>query len=138
MATDIEQVLKSHGARSTAPRRLVWTVLSSTDEHLTVEQITARVHNSDSSINGASVYRALSLFNQLGLVRESKLGVDATSHWELAHPDEHFHLVCVQCGQVDHHVGPTVEAIVDHLRADHGFEPHNVELTVRGTCARCS
>lgn len=137
MTADIESILRSHGSRSTGPRRAVWSVLTKTDEHLTVEQITGRVHQHDRSINAASVYRALGLFNELGLVRESKLGEGGTTHWELAHPDEHFHIVCNQCGQVDHHVGSLVSSIVDHLSGDHGFEPQQVELTVRGICSTC-
>jgi len=137
VTTDIEAVLRDHGARSTGPRRTVWSVLLGTEQHLTVEQITAEVHKLDPSISAASVYRALSLFKDLDLVRESNLGVDSTSHWELAHPDEHFHLVCERCGQVDHHVGSLVRPIVDHLRSDHQFDPQRVELTVRGLCAAC-
>jgi Fur family ferric uptake transcriptional regulator len=83
------------------------------------------------------VYRSLSLFSELDLARESRLGDQEASRWELAHPDEHFHLVCQRCGRVDHHVGTLVASVREHLRRGHGFVPDDIELTVTGTCADC-
>ncbi len=134
---DVEGLLRQHGHRVTVPRRVVWTVLASADEHLTVEQIAARVHDIDEKVNLASIYRALALLRDLGAVRESQLG-EGASHWEIAHPDEHFHVVCDVCGKVDHHVGSLVQLIVDHLASGHDFEPRTVELVVRGRCHDCA
>ena len=71
VVVDLEVELRTHGYRVTTARRAVWDVLSATGDHLTAPSITSRVHAVDPSINGASVYRALTLFAELGLVRES-------------------------------------------------------------------
>ncbi|MBA2530460.1 MAG: transcriptional repressor [Euzebyales bacterium] len=135
--TDIADLLHDHGHRVTTPRRAVWRVLSDAKRHLTVEELASRVQAERSGVNIASVYRALGLFAQYGLVRESRLAGDDAGRWELAHPDDHFHVVCDHCGDVDHHVGDLVEHVRDHLTSGHGFQPDSVELTVRGRCARC-
>lgn len=131
-------LLREGGHRSTAPRRLVWEALTSAHGHLTAEQIAARVHRHDPTINLSSVYRALTLFTELDLVRESNLGTDGGSRWEPAHPDDQFHLVCESCGEVQHHASDVVDQIRTHLAADHGFAADRVEVVVSGLCASCA
>lgn len=129
--------LRTRGYRVTQPRRAVWDVLNAADGHLTVEQVTARIGATGTEVDLASVYRTLSLFEELGLARTSRLGDSEAGRWELMHPDEHFHLLCEVCGEVDHHVGSLVARIRDHLDQGHGFEVRGVELTVTGVCSRC-
>lgn len=133
----ISELLRERGHRVTRPRRAVWDVLTRAAGHLTVEEIARRVRREEPGVNLASVYRSLALFSELALVRESRLGDQEASRWEIAHPDEHFHLVCERCGTIDHHVGTLVAEVRDHLRRGHGFEPRDVELTVTGLCADC-
>jgi Fur family ferric uptake transcriptional regulator len=137
MDDELERTLRASGHRVTGPRRVVWRVLEAADGHLTVEDIVARLREAGGSADLASVYRTLALFEQLGLARTSRLGDGDAAHWEVAHPDEHFHLVCEACGDVDHHVGSLVAQIRQHLDEGHGFEPRDVELVVTGRCARC-
>lgn len=135
---DLAATLRHFGHRVTTPRRAVWEVLHRADAHLTAEDITERVQGDDPGINLSSVYRTLGLLTDLGLVRESSLGHTSASHWELAHPDEEFHLRCVVCHRVEHHGGDLVDQVKAHLRAAHGFEATGVELVVSGRCSRCS
>ena len=134
---DLSDELRTRGYRVTRPRRAVWDVLQAADGHLTVEQVTARIGDSGVEVDLASVYRTLSLFEELGLARASRLGDSEAGRWELMHPDEHFHLLCEVCGEVDHHMGSLVARIRDHLDTGHGFEVRGVELTVTGVCSRC-
>lgn len=137
-ATELAAVLHRMGNRVTAPRLLVWDVLRRSDEHLTAEEIAARVDVLDPSVNLSSVYRSLALFADLDMVRVSNLAGEGAARWEVAHPDEHFHLVCRSCGRVDHHRGTLVEEIRSHLAGDHEFVVEDVELTVSGLCASCA
>jgi Fur family transcriptional regulator, ferric uptake regulator len=137
MEHELDLTLRARGYRVTQPRRAVWDVLQHAEGHLTVERIVAEVQDRGGGADTASVYRALALFEELGLARTSRLGDSEAGRWELAHPDEHFHLVCEVCGDVDHHVGSLVAQIREHLHDGHGFEPRDVELTVTGVCARC-
>lgn len=134
---DLGTILKESGNRLTEPRLRVWEVLNRATEHLTVEDIVAEVHSADPSINTSSVYRTLGLFADLDLVRESQLGPDEGARWELAHPDDHFHLVCHVCGNVDHHEGDLVDQIRVHLHGGHGFAAEQIDLVVTGVCRDC-
>lgn len=135
---DLGTHLRQHGHRLTNPRRFVWDVLGAARGHLTVDQIAKRVRGHDSGINLASVYRSLTLFAELGLARESNLGSDGAGRWELAHPDDEFHLICDECGDVQHHGGDLVEQVRTHLAGHHGFQADAIELSVAGLCADCA
>lgn len=135
--TPLADTLRRHGYRVTPPRQLVFEVLGETRGHLTADEIADRIAAHDDDVNLASVYRALALLQDLDLVRSSRLGADQPTTWELAHPDEHFHLVCDACGEVEHHRGTLVDEIARHLEVGHGFTPTTIELVVTGTCGRC-
>ena len=134
--------LRDGGHRLTEARRAVWAALhddgaSSGSSHLTVDEVTERAHVLGFRLDRASAYRALSLLETLELVRVSRLDAGDAVRWEIAHPDEHFHLRCITCGAVAHHVGTLVARIREHLDEGHGFEVATVSLTVHGQCARC-
>lgn len=135
---DLGVVLRDHGYRLTSPRWLVWSVLRSATGHLTADEIASRVNQADPSINISSIYRALTLFEDLDLVRESHLGIDGSARWEVAHPDDHFHMVCRRCGSVAHHEGELVDQIRTHLGSQHDFNAENIDLVVTGVCSDCA
>lgn len=134
----VSDVLREHGYRLTRPRQVVWEVLREAGGHLTAEQIADRVEEVSPGVNLASVYRSLSLLAELDLVRESRLGEGGAARWELAHPDEHFHLVCERCGKITHHAGDLVEQVRAHLASKHGFVARTVDLVVSGRCDECA
>ena len=135
---ELETLLRSHGHRVTRARVAVWDALQDVEGHPTVDDLAAHVAEREPGTNVASVYRALSLFEELGLARASRLGDDEGARWEVAHPDDTIHLVCDVCGSVTHHTGDLVDQVRTHLHEGHGFEPSAVDLTVTGTCARCA
>ena len=137
-SADVGHVLREHGYRLTSPRWLVWSVLRSADEHLTADEVTERVNHADPTVNRSSVYRSLTIFEELDLVRRSHLGIDESARWEIAHPDDEFHLVCRRCGSVGHHAGDLVGQIRLHLQHHHDFTADGVDLVVTGECADCA
>lgn len=132
---DLGQHLKDRGHKLTNPRREVWEALTRANSHLTAEQV---AQMAGPGVNLASVYRSLTLFAEIGLARESKLGSDGAARWEVAHPDDQFHLVCESCGNVEHHGGELVNQVRSHLNADHGFQASSVDLAVSGVCGTCA
>ena len=135
---DLRDALREAGHRLTGPRLTVWQVISGTESHMTADQIADQVRALDPTVNLSSIYRSLALFADLGLVRESNLDSTGAAHWEVAHPDEQFHLRCISCGRVFHHTGDLVDKVCSHLGSEHGFRADNIELLVTGLCERCS
>lgn len=138
LASELGVVLRDHGYRLTSPRWLVWSVLRGANRHLTADEIFVKVSEADPTVNLSSVYRSLTLFEDLDLARESHLGIDDSARWELAHPDDHFHMVCGQCGNVSHHEGALVDQVRSHLGDHHEFRADSIDLVVTGVCGDCT
>lgn len=132
---DLEAALRSHGCRVTQARRVVWDVLEDAGEHLSAQAIADRVHRIDPTINLSSVYRALSTFAEVGLVRESRLEDMAT--WERFHGDAAIHLICSACGQVLHHDTDLVPSLRRTLERSDEFTPDRIDIRVTGHCREC-
>jgi Fe2+ or Zn2+ uptake regulation protein len=133
---DVAHRLRGEGYRLTPQRQLIWDTLRRASRHLTAEEIHDEVSKIVPDFNVASVYRTLTLLSELQLVKEIRLG-DGKGHWEVAHPDDEFHLRCRMCGSVTHHTGGLVEQIRVHLSDGHGFTTESVDLVVHGICADC-
>lgn len=131
---ELRAALRSVGARTTAPRVAVWHAVQQLTHHATAEELAAAVGE---GADAASVYRTLALFEELGLVRSSRLAGASAAVWERAHAGEHVHLVCTACGRVEHHPGELLQELTEHVDADHGFAVAHAELTVRGSCRSC-
>lgn len=114
----------------------MWDVLTSSDHHLNAHEITQRVHAQDPGINISSIYRTLALFAEIDLVRESRLGDEAFT-WEPAHGDAVIHLVCTQCGTVQHHHTTMIDSLRREL-IEAKFTPDSIDIRVNGYCERCS
>ena len=134
---DVGHRLRDEGYRLTPQRQLVWEVLRNAEHHLTAEDILAEVSRTVPDFNVASVYRTLTLLAELDLAKEVRLG-EARGYWEIAHPDDEFHLVCRQCGKVTHHQGDLVAQVREHLAGGHGFVAEDVDLVVHGVCEDCA
>ncbi len=136
---DLAAKLRDEGYRVTGARRRVYAALQASGAHLTADELADMLASGagDDGVTLSSVYRALAVLEELGLARASRLSDDDVSHWELAHPDEHFHVVCRGCGNVDHHRGSLVQVIDEHLRDGHSFAPDEITVLVRGLCQGC-
>ena len=92
-----DKTLRARGYRVTPQRQLVLAAVTKL-EHATPEEIWADVQQTASGVNISTIYRALELLEQLGLVTHTHLGHGAPSY--SVHEHQHVHLVCHACGRV--------------------------------------
>jgi Fur family transcriptional regulator, ferric uptake regulator len=96
---DAEALLQKRGFKVTPQRALVLRVLAAQNTHLDAEEIHALAHAQDASISLATVYRALNLFAELGLVDQRHVEPDHRREvYRLADGLEQHYLTCVRCG----------------------------------------
>ena len=62
------------GFRLTTPREIVISILSRTDKHLSAEDVYVDALKIKPSIGLTTVYRALDLFGQIGIVQKFDVG----------------------------------------------------------------
>lgn len=136
---DLEAALRSHDHRVTRPRQVVWDVLTTDDHvHLSAQEIADRVRDLEPGINVSSVYRTLTLFAELDLVRESRRADGGGSSWEPSHGDDVIHLVCSNCGAVRHHASSLIHELRREVARVDGFDVEGLDVTAAGTCSRCA
>jgi Fur family transcriptional regulator, iron response regulator len=127
-AAEFEQRLTAFGIRPTAQRSQIAAVLLSTAQHLSAEQILARLRASGARVSKATVYNTLKLFADRGLIRE--LCVDGTRAWYDSNMDAHYHFHDVDAGALIDVAVPEVEFA--RLPAPPpGMEVAGIDLVIR-------
>jgi Fe2+ or Zn2+ uptake regulation protein len=86
--------LRAHGERVTRARRAVLEVLVASPDHLTAEEIQAKVAVLAPDVHLATVYRALETLTRVELVEHAHLG-HGPAVYHLTH-DAHHHLIIDQ------------------------------------------
>ncbi len=132
----LDAALRERGLRATPQRRQVLTAIVSLG-HATPEQIHEQVHAQNPSVNLSTVYRALELLEELGLVSHTHLDHRAPTY-HLASHARHLHLVCRQCGSVIEAELSIARPLATAIAERHGFTADLAHLSVHGLCARCA
>jgi Fe2+ or Zn2+ uptake regulation protein len=130
------QALHERGMRVTPQRVLIHRALRDVGRHVTAEQVLDSVAVSLPNASLPTVYAALELFEELGIVRRLAAGTGA-SLWD-PRTDEHHHLVCSRCGAVEDVDAPLDVAPVVRAARRRGYRPAAAELVLTGLCAGCS
>jgi Fur family transcriptional regulator, iron response regulator len=104
---DFERRLEACGIRPTAQRTQIAALLLADPQHLSAEQILARLRAAGARVSKATVYNTLKLFASHGLVRE--LCVDGTRAWYDSNIEAHYHFHDVEGGALIDVAVPEVE-----------------------------
>ena len=134
-ATVLTSTLRERGMRVTSQRVVLFSALNELGRHATAEEVARAAGERLPGLSLPTVYAALELFEELGLVRRVPAG--AAVVWDPV-VDGHAHLACRACGRVI-----DVDARVDAAAAVHavtraGGRVDNAEVVLRGLCERCA
>ena len=127
---------KTEGHILTSQRRLLLDLIRHADGHIDAKDLYRLASSQDRSISLATVYRALHLFKELGLVDEIRLG-QAHGYYEIKRTMEHQHLLCRSCGQIIEFESPIVRQLVDKVQREYCFDVTRTELYLEGYCEQC-
>ena len=129
MAKNIIQRCGQKGLRMTEQRRIVAQVLEISNDHPDVEELYARASKLDPRISIATVYRAVKLFEESGILEKLEFG-DGRARYEDADRDHHDHLIDMQSGAVIEFIDPDIEALQKKIATRLGYrlKGHRLEL----------
>ena len=120
--------MRGGGYKATPQRVAVLRALAE-EQHQSLEEVRARCPE----VGLVTVYRALGLFGELGIVRRLDLGDGA--RYELAE-DHHHHMICESCGVISEFEECPLDP--ELLRVGSlGFEVRAHSIEVYGRCAGC-
>jgi Fur family transcriptional regulator, ferric uptake regulator len=135
-ADGFHEALRQGGYRLTPQRQLVLQAVGSLG-HATPDAIAAEVQRTASGVNRSTVYRTLDLLEGLGLVTHTHLGHGSPTY-HVAEDSDHLHLVCQDCGGVQHLAETVARPFADALEHDTGFRADLRHFAVFGRCAACA
>jgi Fur family ferric uptake transcriptional regulator len=133
--TNIDE-LKSTGLKATLPRLKILEVFqSSTQRHMTAEDVFRVLLDSRSDIGLATVYRVLMQFEQAGLLTRSNFE-SGKAVYELNEGQHHDHLVCIDCGRVEEFFDPEIERRQHAIAQERGFVLQEHALSLYANCSK--
>ena len=128
--------LRERGMRVTPQRIVIHRALCARDQHMTAEQVLARVSDVLPGTSLPTVYSTLELLEALELVRRVGTGNGAVVFDSRVEP--HAHTVCRRCGAMDDLEGTKAPADALTRAGATGFVPDHAQLVVWGVCATCA
>jgi Fur family ferric uptake transcriptional regulator len=121
--------------RVTAPRLATLEALQQTP-HQNAEFIADAVRTRLGTLSTQAVYDNLHALVEAGIARRFEPAGSAALY-ELRVGDNHHHLICRDCGQVQDVDCVVGEAPCLHPGSTPGFKVDEAEVTFWGTCSRC-
>ena len=132
---ELEDAVSGSGRNLTRQRRAILHAMRSTTAHPTAMDVFDRVRGELPNITLATVYRNLSVLQELGLVVEVSTPGPASRYDAVI--DSHLHIVCIRCGRVD---DVSVEDGVDidePVARQTGYKVVGHSTTYQGVCPQC-
>ncbi len=116
------------GLKMTGQRKTILQVLEDAQDHPSVETVFERAKQKDSSISIATVYRTLSLLDEMDLIVRHEFK-ENFSRYE-TNVEHHHHLIDLETGEVIEFQNDEIEKLKEKIAHELGFEliDHRLEL----------
>jgi Fur family iron response transcriptional regulator len=130
---ELTALLLAHGVMPTAQRVEVAQVILTRPQHLSAEQIIARIRTNGSRVSKATVYNTLNLFCERGLLRTVE--VDPTRLYYDSSIEPHHHFYNVDTGEL---TDIPLEGVTLQVGAQlpNGTEQAGIDVVVRIRAAK--
>jgi Fur family transcriptional regulator, ferric uptake regulator len=128
--------LRSRGLRMTPQRRAIVSEVMRASGHISPAAIARRVESEMPGVNPSTVYRTLTLLEDVGVLQHSHLETGAEYH--RSEDAQHVHLTCERCGRDDALSLDEAGKLLALIRRHHGFEADLSHFAITGRCADCA
>ncbi len=126
--------LKKNDMRFTTERMIILEEIFNFPPHFDAEKLFIHIRSKYNHISRATVYRALELFDKIGIIKKLNLGGGVAQYELKMDLPHHDHLICVVCGKVIEFVDDTIERLQREIAEKHGMEIINHQLQIYGRC----
>lgn len=139
---DIQAKLQAHiqqsGGRLTRTRKLVLDAAYETVGHFSGDDLYDSLNQQGHGVSRASVFRALALLVEIGLLREA-VSDERHKHYECALGRlHHEHLLCRACEKVIEFFDAELEALLEEIAVRNGFSRSDHRVEIGGLCPQCA
>ncbi len=135
MPSEIERLCEERKIRLTENRRIIAQVISESVDHPDVEEVLRRAAKINPKIGIATVYRAVKMFEELGVIAKHDFGGKGRARYEKLEGDDHHHdhLVDITNDEVIEFFNDELEKLKTRIANEMGYElvGHKLELYCR-------
>ena len=136
-ATALIDALDRAGYRLTEPRRAMAGLISDQSGHFTAADLVVDAQTRRLGIGRATIFRALDLFEGLGVVE--RLDLPSGEHaYVPCEPIHHHHVICSSCGRTEDVDDPGIDAVTRSVARRTGFRIDSHRLELFGLCPACA
>jgi Fur family ferric uptake transcriptional regulator len=135
-ANPIVHALDQAGYRLTGPRLAVAELIADHDGHFTAADLTAIARDRRLGISRATLFRALEVLTELGLLERVDLPTGEHAYVKCA-PAHHHHVICSRCGRTTDVQEPGLADAVAEISRRTGYRIQSHRLELFGLCRHC-
>lgn len=136
-AEQLSEYLAGQGLKSTSQRDTILRTFVDAGQHLSAEELYARVKKNHPGIGYATVYRTLKLLAEAGMAEERRFEDGFTRYEFKATEGHHDHLICTRCGQIIEFENERIETLQADVARRKGFLVQSHKLEIYGLCNHC-
>ena len=129
--------LRARGLRASGARRLVLRALYEAGAPVTAEEVAGGLEGRLPRSDLGSVYRNLGVLEEVGLVRQVRLG-RAPGRFAPADGAPREYAACERCGAMREVAPEALDDVRAAVRAALGYEAHFTHFPLVGTCPACA
>lgn len=131
MTSTIEKLCQEKDIKLTENRKIIAQVISDSDDHPDVEEVFRRASKINPHIGIATVYRAVKMLEEYGVVTKHDFGGKGRARYETTDDDDHHdHLIDITTDEVHEFFNEELEKLKDKIAKEMGFElvGHRLDL----------
>ncbi|HEX9123880.1 MAG TPA: Fur family transcriptional regulator [Actinomycetota bacterium] len=132
---DVIEILKQRGLRMTPQRRAIVAEIMRTKGHISPTALARKVQSEMPGVNASTIYRTLSLLEEVGVLSHAHLESGAEYH--RAEEAGHVHLTCSNCGAEDDLSLDETRELERLILERHDFRPDLTHFAISGLCGDC-
>ncbi len=134
---ELEAVLRRAGVKPTRHRLSVLGALCSAAEPLSAEQVYMALREGGVQINLSSVYRALELLHEKGLLTRMSAGSEGRALYEPSSAEHRHNLICSQCHRAIPIPGCPLHGYEQDIAREMQFDVTGHRIEIYGVCKDC-
>lgn len=119
----------------TPQRRAIVAMVMETTGHISPPELARRVQAQMPGVNPSTVYRTLTLLEEVGVLSHAHFEGGAEYH--RVGEAQHVHLSCSRCGAEDDLSLDEAQALAQLIQRHHGFLPDLTHFAISGLCRDC-
>lgn len=121
--------------RHTVQKELVLNAVRSMRSHVTADEVYNYIVNEHPSVSKGTVYRNLNLLAEEGEIKKVEIP-ESSDRYDFT-TEEHYHIVCLGCGDVFDVDMAALPDLKTKIRDCHGMDFLGYDILFRGLCPSC-